>query len=66
MGDDLYANEPLIKDILAKNYSYIFVCKEDSHKILYEYVNMIKNLKTIDTVTTKKQSKKEEVKKPMR
>jgi len=39
-------------------YSYIFICKEDSHIILYEYVNAIKNLETIDTVSTKEVIKK--------
>ena len=58
MGDDLYSSEPMIKAILEKLHSYIFICKEDSHKVLYEYVNMIKNLETIDTVITKERIKK--------
>ncbi len=58
MGDDLYASEPMIKATIAKDYSYIFICKEDSHKVLYEYVNAIKNLGTVDTVTTKENIKK--------
>jgi hypothetical protein len=53
MGDDLYASEPMIQAVLDKKHSYIFICKEDSHKTLYAYVNIIKNLKTIDTVTKK-------------
>jgi len=53
MGDDLYASEPMIQAVLDKKHSYIFICKEDSHKTLYAYVNIIKNLETIDTVTKK-------------
>ena len=53
MGDDLYAHEPMIQAVLNKEYSYIFICKEDSHRILYEYINAIKNLENIDTVTKK-------------
>ena len=58
MGDDLYASEPMIKATLAKHHSYIFICKEDSHIVLYEYVNAIKNLGTMDTVTTQETIKK--------
>jgi Fe2+ or Zn2+ uptake regulation protein len=53
MGDDLYASEPMIQAVLGKKHSYIFICKEDSHKTLYAYVNIIKNLGNIDTVTKK-------------
>jgi hypothetical protein len=53
MGDDLYASEPMIQAVLNKEHSYIFICKEDSHKTLYSYVNIIKNLGNIDTVTKK-------------
>jgi len=49
LGDDLYSREPMIKKVLDKNHSYIFVAKTTSHKYLYEQVEMIKNLKTIDT-----------------
>jgi len=58
MGDDLYSSEPMIKATIEKNHSYIFICKEDSHKVLYEYVNAIKNLGTIDTIITKEIIKK--------
>jgi hypothetical protein len=43
----------MIQAVLNKKHSYIFICKEDSHKTLYAYVNIIKNLETIDTVTKK-------------
>jgi len=49
LGDDLYSKEPMIKKILQKNHSFIFVAKPTSHKYLYEQIEMIKNLKTIDT-----------------
>ena len=58
MGDDLYASEPMIEATIAKGHSYIFICKEDSHKVLYEYVDAIKNLDNIDTVITKENIKK--------
>ncbi len=49
LGDDLYSREPMIKKVLDKNHSYIFVAKPTSHKYLYEQVEMIKNLGTCDT-----------------
>ena len=36
LGDDLYSREPMIKKVLDKNHSYIFVAKPTSHKYLYE------------------------------
>jgi hypothetical protein len=39
LGDDIYSHQPLIELILAnKGASYIFTCKENSHKTLYEYL----------------------------
>ena len=54
LGDDLYSREPMIKKVLKKNHSYIFVAKPTSHKYLYEQVEMIKNLGTCDTVKLSK------------
>ena len=34
LGDDLYAHEPFCKETLASGYDFIFVAKEDSHKIM--------------------------------
>ena len=39
----------MIKKVLDKSHSYIFVAKPTSHKYLYEQIEMIKNLNTIDT-----------------
>ena len=38
MGDDLYSREPFCRDILEKDCDFLLVCKEASHKILYEYL----------------------------
>jgi len=35
LGDDLYAHEPFVKEVLAAGYHCIFVCKPQSHKALY-------------------------------
>ena len=39
--DDLYSHEPLCRDILAINCHFISVCKEESHKTIYEWIKGI-------------------------
>jgi hypothetical protein len=38
LGDDLYAHQSLCGAILAGGGHFLFVCKPDSHKTLYEYL----------------------------
>ncbi len=57
LGDDLYSKTSLIKKIREKEYNYIFVCKETSHKKLYETVHMVDNLGNMDTKTATKLNK---------
>jgi hypothetical protein len=40
-GDDLYSRQPLCQSILNEGLDFILVCKEESHKTLYEYVNFL-------------------------
>lgn len=46
MGDDLYSNQPLCQQIIedAKQF-FLFVCKPDSHKTLYEEVALLEKIK---------------------
>lgn len=55
MGDDLYSRQPVIETILAQGLHFILVCKRESHKWAYEWIDQletgekedqIKNLKT--------------------
>ncbi len=39
-GDDLYCRQPMCQLILEKGLDFILVCKEESHKTLYEYVDL--------------------------
>jgi hypothetical protein len=39
LGDDLYSRQPVIKTIKAQKFSYILVCKRESHKWLYDWVD---------------------------
>lgn len=39
LGDDLYCHQPLCEDALARGFQVLFVCKPDSHGVLYEWVS---------------------------
>jgi hypothetical protein len=41
LGDDLYAHEPFCRDVLRTGHSFIFTCKPESHKTLYEWIKGI-------------------------
>lgn len=41
LGDDLYAHEPFCRDVLGTGQSFIFTCKPESHKTLYEWIKGI-------------------------
>jgi len=41
LGDDLYAHEPFCRAVLETGHSFIFTCKPESHKTLYEWVSGI-------------------------
>ena len=51
LGDDLHSNQPLCELILAHQFNFIFVCKPDSHKILYEWLDSLSASDDIDQVT---------------
>ncbi len=38
LGDDLYCKQPLCKLILSEGFDFILVCKPDSHKTLYQWI----------------------------
>jgi hypothetical protein len=41
LGDDLYSHQPFCRRSLLYNLHFIFVCKPDSHKTLYDWVNLL-------------------------
>jgi Transposase DDE domain len=38
LGDALFSSQPMCAAVLDQGGDYLFVCKEDSHKTLYEFV----------------------------
>ena len=51
LGDDLYCNQPLCQVALEQKFNFIFVCKPDSHKILYEWLDFLAANGDIDQLT---------------
>ncbi len=41
LGDDLYSRQPICQLALLKDYNFIFVCRESSHKTLYEWLDFL-------------------------
>lgn len=42
LGDDLYACQPVCEAVLDSKYHFIFTCKKESHKCLYEWIDSLK------------------------
>jgi len=63
LGDDLYCKTSLIKKIREKEHNYIFVCKESSHKKMYETIDYLQKLGEVDTKVVSKvnKSRKKEI-----
>jgi hypothetical protein len=48
LGDDLYSHQPLCETVRAAGLHFIFTCKPDSHKTLYEFVEGLKRTQLIE------------------
>lgn len=53
LGDDLYCKQPLCKLMLEKGFDFILVCKPDSHRTLYQWMEGL-NSSDIETLTIKR------------
>jgi len=66
LADDLYSRQPMCEEILDKGLNFILVCKPDSHKTLYEYLDVYGKsdsiCKTRETNKTRKTNKTGETK----
>jgi len=54
LGDDLFSREPFCKLLLSKGFHFVLVCKPDSHKTLYEWVDSFQKTNDISTFSTRK------------
>jgi hypothetical protein len=53
LGDDLYAHQPICELALNQGYNFIFVCRETSHKTLYEWLEFLERSGEVTTVEKK-------------
>jgi hypothetical protein len=54
LGDDLYCKQPICTLTLENELDFILVCKPDSHKTLYQWLEEMQALQAIETVVEKR------------
>ena len=54
LGDDLYCKQPICTLTLENELDFILVCKPDSHKTLYQWLEEMEALQAIETVVEKR------------
>ena len=59
LGDDLYTHQPICKELLDHGFNFILVCKEQSHKTVYEWIKGITEEIRVEKVTGVRKIKKE-------
>lgn len=52
LGDDLYSREPFCRALSENGFDYVLVCKRESHKTLYEYVDFMAENGDMPVLTT--------------
>jgi hypothetical protein len=53
LGDDLYCHQPFCKLVVNVGYDFIFICKPESHKSLYEDLEGLSKTDRIKTIEIK-------------
>ena len=53
LGDDLYCRQPLCSLILDNNLHFTLVCKPDSHKTLYQWIDELQAMDAVETLVEK-------------
>jgi hypothetical protein len=51
LGDDLYCCQPICEQFVATGFDFIFVCKPDSHEILYEWIEYLERTGEVEHLT---------------
>jgi hypothetical protein len=54
LGDDLYCHQPFCRALLDKQFEFILVCKPDSHKTLYEWIDDLERNGVVKTLVHKR------------
>ncbi len=50
LGDDLYCHQPFCQQVLAANMAFLFTCKPDSHRALYEWIGDFSRMRELATL----------------
>jgi len=53
LGDDLYCRQPICTLILDNSLHFILVCKPDSHKTLYQWIDELHAMDAVQTLVKK-------------
>jgi hypothetical protein len=59
LGDDLYCHQPFCQKVIESGAHFMFVCKPDSHKEAYEWLDDFSRNGTIATLTRRRWTGKE-------
>jgi hypothetical protein len=54
LGDDIYCHQPFCESVTEEGFDFIFVCKPQSHKTLYEDINGLSQIGAIKTKEMKR------------
>ena len=54
LGDDLYCRQPICTLILDNDLHFILVCKPDSHKTLYQWIEELQAMNAVETLVEKR------------
>ena len=66
LGDDLYCKQPFCEQLIQMEKHFILVCKPDSHKTLYEWVNDFEQLGKVETLIINEWTGKKKLQKQYR
>ncbi len=66
LGDDLYCKQPFCEQLTQMKKHFILVCKPDSHKTLYEWVDDFDRLGEVETVIINEWTGKKNLRKQYR
>jgi len=54
LGDDLYCHEPFCRDVLKSGFNFIFVCKPESHKEVYDWLAYLERGNAVESRVIKR------------
>ena len=54
LGDDLYCRHPICSLILTEGLHFILICKPDSHKTLYQWIEELQAMNAVETLVEKR------------